>query len=354
MTTNFPPNILTVWPATMQGAAMEMLGITDIASPIAEAVGDKDMLSAYQTSALVASHTIERHEAAAAGALVRVKKDARPHVLVADGKYDQMNAVLEASEIPHIRLGKTYGEHLPQVLDMDRHRWIKALLVNCACDIPGDARPRIASFVEEGGLLMTSDWALRDLIEKLFPEKIGHSGISTEQLKHADESGKEFVDVELGNTKSPSLIAAFEAARKAGIPVRWWLEPSSHVIAIKDTGAVKVLLRSSELQRRYGSDVIQAAFQHDLGLVVHQISHVNLQHTMSSGAQKPDALVRFADGLDVSADVFSGGGQSTANPLAVGAATVSTLAFLLPLLRVLGKGEEIATPIIMPQGGRGA
>lgn len=335
-----PPGALTVWPSSATGAAMTIFGHVSGSAGTADS---SEMLSAYRLTAGAVGKAMEHHDRRQSLALVRVQRSMRPRVLVVGGRHDQMHEVLEANQIPHFRIGAENAHYLPVIMALDVHHWIGALLVNCNESFSTSAIPSVVEFVEGGGLLMTSDWALTHLIQHAFPEKIRHSGGSTKSFEYGLD-GKEFVEVEPGDTGNPTLLAAFSAAREAGVAVNWWLDPSSHVIEVVDETAVKVMLRSPELKRRYGSDVIMAAFQAGIGMVIHQISHVKLQHAMggSGTPQLPTrALARFAEAFGTGAD-FS---FANVHAGAAIAAAVSNIAFISPILRAIG--EEAEGPIIV-------
>jgi hypothetical protein len=60
---------------------------------------------------------------------------------------------------------------------------------------------------------------------------------------------------------------------------QWWLEGSSYPIRILDPERVEVLLRSRELEKKYGEAPVAILFRHGQGEVFHMISHYYLQRT---------------------------------------------------------------------------
>jgi hypothetical protein len=60
---------------------------------------------------------------------------------------------------------------------------------------------------------------------------------------------------------------------------QWWLEGSSYPIRILDPARVQVLLRSGELEAKYGEAPVAVLFRHGEGEVFHMISHYFLQRT---------------------------------------------------------------------------
>ena len=114
-------------------------------------------------------------------------------------------------------------------------------------------------FVEQGGSLFTTDWALRHVLEPAFPGVVSYNDRPT-----ADA----VVRVEVADHDNPFLKGAMED----GDDPLWWLEGSSYPIVIEDPDRVQVLIRSAELRDQWGEDPVAIAFAHGEGEVFHMIS----------------------------------------------------------------------------------
>ena len=55
----------------------------------------------------------------------------------------------------------------------------QTVYVNCPSSFPVDVAMKLRAFVEQGGQLITTDWALHHVLEKAFPGTVKYSGNST-------------------------------------------------------------------------------------------------------------------------------------------------------------------------------
>ena len=55
----------------------------------------------------------------------------------------------------------------------------QTIYVNCPSSFPKEAALKLRKFVEEGGQLITTDWALKNVLEVAFPGTVRFSGNST-------------------------------------------------------------------------------------------------------------------------------------------------------------------------------
>jgi hypothetical protein len=179
-------------------------------------------------------------------------------VVVVRGQYDHMHRVLEASQVPflHLRPSQLTGA------DWDR---MQVLLINCPGHLPVDALDRIAPWVREGGYLLTTDWALKHVIESAFPGTIRHNG---------QQSADCVVRVQATSDGDDPLLEGFLEDDREPL---WWLETASYPIEVLDSGRVRVLMRSGEVGQRLGSDPIVVTFDEGEGTVLHMMSHLYLQ-----------------------------------------------------------------------------
>lgn len=220
----------------------------------------------------------------------RVTRDAgieilqKSRILVVTGAWDHVERVLGHLKIEHTLLRA-------QQLKEAGINPNQTILVNCEGNMDEDSRLRVQWFVNVGGYLMTTDWALTKTVEPAFPGYLKQfSGSST---------GNDVVVVEDARPGHPFTAGVFE-----DVPaLKWWLEVQAFPMSVIWPERTDVLVDSSEMKRRYGSSPMAAVFRWGLGKVQHSISHFYLQEEGMQQAQKPrDRMVFAADNLGISLD----------------------------------------------------
>jgi hypothetical protein len=211
------------------------------------------MAEAYRA----ARHIVEEKLSKEEKWILREVEDA--DVVVVRGEYDRVQDVLGIMKIPHRKVRPD------QVGDLDRRRG-QMLIVNCPGHVPVAALSTIRSFVESGGTLFTTDWALKHVLEPAFPGLVAYNERPT-----ADE----VVRVAIKDRSNPLLDGVFAE----GTDPVWWLEGSSYPIRVVDRERVRSILTSAELEERYGEPAVAVHFRAGEGEVLHMISHYYLQRT---------------------------------------------------------------------------
>jgi len=203
-------------------------------------------------------------------------------IVVVTDIYDHIEWVLEALDLPYT----TVATGQVPALEFGPHQ---LLVINCPGQIPRRGIGTVRRFVERGGSLFTTDWALRHVIEPAFPGLVAYNERPT-----ADA----VVRVTVTNHDNPFLKGVMDDGDD---PV-WWLEGSSYPIEILDTDRVEVLIRSGELAEQWGQDPIAITFAHGRGEVFHMISHYYLQRTESRSRRhaKPAEAYAADKGVDLS------------------------------------------------------
>ena len=206
-------------------------------------------------------------------------------ILITEGEYDFIEKVLSNAGTPHTLI---QGERLEDA----SLRPDQVLFVNC----PGNFEPRalrkMESFVKEGGFLFTTDWALKNVLEEAFPGYVEQGGRNT-----ADE----VVRVEILDNEDPylnSLIGPDDDPQ-------WWLEGSSYPIRVIDRDAVKVLITSKEIERRYGESPVLITFKYGKGTIYHMISHFYLQRSETRTKRHRKSGMDYVSESDVSPALYS-------------------------------------------------
>jgi hypothetical protein len=220
----------------------------------------------------------------------RVTRDAgveilqKSRILVVTGAWDHVERVLD-----HLKIGHTLIR-AQQLKDAGINP-NQTILVNCEGNMDEDSRLRVQWFVNVGGYLMTTDWALTKTVEPAFPGYLRQfSGSST---------GNDVVVVEDARPGHPFTAGVFD-----GVPaLKWWLEVQAFPMTVTWPERTEVLVDSSEMRKRYGSSPMAAVFRWGLGKVQHSISHFYLQEEGMQQAQKArDRMVFAADNLGISLD----------------------------------------------------
>jgi hypothetical protein len=181
-------------------------------------------------------------------------------IAVVTGEYDHIERVLSATAMPFTRVAPRDAA----ALDWQR---LQVLLVSCPGNLPPAVRERVAPWVRRGGYLLTTDWALKHLVEPSFPGTVRHNGVQT-----ADA----VVRIAGGESVDDPLISGF---LESGREPLWWLESASYPIEVLDPARVRVLVRSGEVGRSWGADPVVVTFEEGHGTVVHMLSHLYLQRS---------------------------------------------------------------------------
>ncbi len=211
---------------------------------------------AYRAAARITREQMLRQAPERARALEEVEAS---DVVVVAGCYDHVESVLGALEVPHVLVQ-------PQEVGRLALRPEQLLIVNCPGDVPAAAIPRIRGFVEAGGSLFTTDWALKHVIEPAFPGVLAFSRRPTPD---------DVVRIEVKDHDNIYLQGVLDGQDDP----QWWLEGSSYPITVVDAERVQVLITSRELEEKYGEAPVAVWFRWGEGDVFHMISHYYLQRT---------------------------------------------------------------------------
>ncbi len=236
------------------------------------------MRRAYRFAARVARDEIARDAPREAAALEDVEAS---DILVVPGAYDRVQLVLQALALP-------FTEVSPDQVPALRLRPEQLLVVNCPGELPRAASTRIRAFVEEGGSLFTTDWALRHVLERAFPGTVVYNRRPTLD---------DVVRIEICDDANPFLRGVVDPDQD---PV-WWLEGSSYPIRVVSP-EVRVLIASSELEQRYGEAPVAVLFSWGEGEVFHMISHYYLQRTELRGDRDRLSAAEYAAARGIEAD----------------------------------------------------
>ncbi|KKL70994.1 hypothetical protein LCGC14_2099350 [marine sediment metagenome] len=213
------------------------------------------MEQAYKASSKILKKRMEKERPADLEILEKVKEST---IIIVIGSYDRVETVLEMIKVPYVLIQTDEVDQIELKSD-------QILIVNCPGNISDEGLLKIKQFVKQGGFLFTTDWALLNILEKIFPEFVKYNQRPT---------GDDCVAVQVVDKSNKFLEGLFKADED---PI-WWLESSSYPIVINDKKKVKVLVTSKEMEEKYGEAPIVITFDYgDGGTILHMTSHYYLQ-----------------------------------------------------------------------------
>jgi hypothetical protein len=220
-------------------------------------MGDfEKMKKAYQASSKLMQKKMEKERPQDLEILKKVKDSS---IVIVAGSYDKVEMVLDLINIPYVLIQ-------PYELDKVNLSPDQILIINCPGNIDSSLQ-KVHEFVKMGGLLFTTDWALLNVLEKIFPDYVRYNNRATSD---------DHVRVEVVDKSNNFLQGLF----KGDADPIWWLESSSYPIQILDEEKVRVLVNSKEMENKYGEAPIVITFNYgDGGSVLHMVSHYYLQRS---------------------------------------------------------------------------
>lgn len=219
-------------------------------------MGDfKKMEQAYKASSKILEKRMAKDRPMDLEILKKVKESS---IIIVAGSYDRVEIVLDMIKVPYVLIQ-------PEEVSQIELKPNQILIINCPGNIYDEALPKVKEFVKRGGFLLTTDWVLQNILEKIFPEFVKYNQRPT---------GDDCVAVQVVDKTNKFLEGIFKADEE---PI-WWLESSSYPIEILDKEKVKVLVTSKEMEQKYGEAPIVITFNYgDGGTVLHMTSHYYLQ-----------------------------------------------------------------------------
>lgn len=227
------------------------------------------MAKAYQLAVEIIKASLSGEEKDAKAAI------SKSDILVVSGGYDQAEDVLDLLEIPF----KLIQPHELKDLQLTPSQ---TLIVNCPGSVNIKAVSKIASFVKDGGTLLTSDWAIKNVVERAFPGIVRCNNCAT-----ADE----VVRIECKNPDHPILAGCLHS----GSELFWWIEGSSYPITVIDDDRVEVLLTSRELEHKYGEAPVAVKFTFGKGRVFHSIAHYYMKCTQDKTSRHKSSWKNYVN-----------------------------------------------------------
>jgi len=221
-------------------------------------------------------------------------------VLEIKGAWDDADHTLRSLGIRHttVRAGKLRDMPLEGV---------RVIVVNCAGNVPREALQRIRDFVARGGFLLTTDWALDNLLSQAFPGYVEWNG------------GKTDGNVVDAQVVDPDPVLFHRTVTNA----TWKVDEGSQTLRVVKMSAVRVLARSQQLRRDDpdGQGILAVTFRFGRGQVLHLVGHFDNNSTLAFLNSLPDPAPIIGISLRqalaanfVVAALSQGSGQSAQQP----------------------------------------
>lgn len=203
-------------------------------------------------------------------------------VLAIDGRFEKPKKVIQ-----HIYASEKIVIKPKEVIKVDLNRY-DLILIGCPGDeIPKTVHSKIRDYVLSGGWLLTTDWAIRTIIEPNFPGYIKWNNKRTDDAVVACqilEPNHPFLEGVLDEIQQDKW-AKNTTKNTAKKEFRWWLEFKSFPIKIVNYEKVHVLIVSYEIKEKWGEAPVLIYFNYGKngGRIIHLISHTHLQKGGSRG-----------------------------------------------------------------------
>ena len=178
-------------------------------------------------------------------------------IIIVSGTYDHIQNVFS-------QLDMKFSLVSPNKFPFIKLNPEQIIFINCPGNIGSNGIRKVKKFVHNGGFVFTTDWALRNIVEPAFPNYIRYNNRST---------GDEVVRVEILSDNDPFLQTLIDGNDDP----QWWLEGASYPIQIINKKEVDIIVKSKEVEEKYGESAIFVTFQYGKGRVYHMISHFYLQ-----------------------------------------------------------------------------
>lgn len=268
------------------------------------------MTSAYASSGKI----FEQVSMKANPGLIEMLKAVTPSdILVVRGQYDHIEKLLDTLHVPYTMINRE---------EIEKQNGGRVMFVNCMDYSYGAPVKAVQNFVEGGGRLVTTDWAV-GLLSKAFPGKLNKTADTIDDV----------VEVKAEN----DIARRFMGMNYAQCHPKWWLESGSHIY--KAGEGVTTLFSSEEMKDKYGQSPVAIAFPYGAGEVFHFISHLELQRTKQKTKSDKGTLDDFLKKMDAVKTDDMDASLSVAE-LEAAYSTLNTLANLCAPLPIINSGSN--------------
>ncbi|MDP1829038.1 MAG: hypothetical protein Q8L48_37595 [Archangium sp.] len=190
----------------------------------------------------------------------QARKDevAKAPVVIVRGSADAMESVLGRAKASFVIVDAAELAELPLHSK-------QVVMVNCTGVMSQASLDRLKRFVTAGGFLYTTDHAVANVVQKLFPNTIAWTGGSTQQ---------EVVPVRIhGTDEDRGLLNSLGGNAKE----LWQTAGGGYPVKVLDPKRVTVLMDSPVAEKKYGSGIVAVRFRWEDGQVIHVTGHFATQ-----------------------------------------------------------------------------
>ncbi len=209
------------------------------------------------------------------GVLERATKE---QIIEIKGEWDDAAHALRTFGLPYTRVpAKKFSE-----VNLNN---VKIVVVNCEGHLPNEAILSLRRFVAMGGYLLTTDWALENVVERGFPGTVKWC-----QGSYTNDQQNIVVDAVVVG-QDPEMIAGTT-------PVgHWQLVKKSQIAQVLNTQRVQVLARTRMMREDPNQlGILACVINHGAGKVMHLVGHFDFNSEMASNT----ALLDPAPGMGLS------------------------------------------------------
>ncbi len=202
----------------------------------------------------------------------------KEQIVEVKGEWDDAAHALRTFGLPYTQISaKRFAE-----LNLDK---VKVIVINCEGHLSAEAMMSLRRFVAMGGFLLTTDWALQNVVERTFPGYVAWN-----EGWYTSDAEARIVD---------AVVVAEDPDLFAGVPPigHWQLVKKSQLVKVLKPDKVKVLVRSrllSEDPSRLG--ILALTFEYGTGRVMHLVGHFDNNSELAFNTALPDR----APGIEVS------------------------------------------------------
>ncbi|MBI4440620.1 hypothetical protein HY639_00485 [Candidatus Woesearchaeota archaeon] len=205
---------------------------------------------AYKSSAIIFDQVSRLQNP---GLYDQIRAVTKRDIVVVKGAHDHVETLLDTLEVPY---------ELIDAGALKKHNGGKVIFVNCSSYNNDVSNGMLSSFVQEGGRVVSTDWAV-GLIERAFPKRLHKVADTTDDV----------VEIQCNTGLARKLIGL----NYAQCHPKWWLEGASHIYDVGQ--GVVPIITSKEMESKYGKPYVAVGFTEGKGEVIHFISHLVLQRT---------------------------------------------------------------------------
>lgn len=192
------------------------------------------------------------------------------------GRWDDCGHVIHSFGLPATRISPN------NIAGTDLSK-TRILVVNCGAELNEANLAAVRHFVQSGGYLLTTDWALDSCVQKAFPGYVEWNGGYTE------------------NSVVDAVVVDRDPILLAGVPrvAHWKLEDKSQLVKVVRSRGVQVLARSRFLMQQDPSNlgILALTFPFGAGRVLHLVGHFDNNADRASNAVLPDPAPIIGIGL---------------------------------------------------------